>query len=471
MTDLARWGSSGFPGEASFETRAGGGFRVAIRERGALVLGAAAAIGLAASGYLGTAYVQNERIVVAQQAAVAHEERANAELQDALAQLRNQVAAVNQALGQAQRQISAIGDQTQRQLAVSEQAASTRTDRISQLAHALEQAQRELQLTEAQRVTLMARLSMAETAGHDQSQKKIQELTADRDRAASERDQLRARIGELEQKLSLNRQAPHPAGQPQEPVQPLAAAVPTPAPATAPPAASAEPQQRQVAVIVPQSQATPAVAVVRPNATIAVETGKLGQFERVLGSAGVDVAHLFAQFGVSRGQGGPFVPVSRGPRPENTLNAAQLEALSRLVQALPVSAPLQGYEVRSPFGVRVDPINGRHEFHTGLNMVAPYMSPVYATAPGVVSYAGYRDDYGKVVEIDHGHGISTRYAHLHRFIVSVGQRIAAHTQIGYLGSTGRVTGPHVHYEVLVNGEPQDPEKFLGLARLVPIAAR
>ena len=99
------------------------------------------------------------------------------------------------------------------------------------------------------------------------------------------------------------------------------------------------------------------------------------------------------------------------------------------------------------------------------------MSPVYATAPGVVTYSGYRDDYGKVVEIDHGNGIATRYAHLHRATVSVGQRVAAQTQIGFLGSTGRATGPHVHYEVLVSGEPQDPEKFLGLARLVPLTQR
>jgi murein DD-endopeptidase MepM/ murein hydrolase activator NlpD len=99
------------------------------------------------------------------------------------------------------------------------------------------------------------------------------------------------------------------------------------------------------------------------------------------------------------------------------------------------------------------------------------MSPVYATAAGTVTYSGYRDDYGKVVEIDHGNGIATRYAHLHRQTVSVGQRVAAHSQIGFLGSTGRATGPHVHYEVLVNGEPQDPAKFLGLARLVAAAQR
>jgi murein DD-endopeptidase MepM/ murein hydrolase activator NlpD len=99
------------------------------------------------------------------------------------------------------------------------------------------------------------------------------------------------------------------------------------------------------------------------------------------------------------------------------------------------------------------------------------MSPVYATAPGVVTFSGYRDDYGKIVEIDHGHGIATRYGHLHRQLVSVGQHVVAHQQIGYLGSSGRATGPHVHYEVVVNGEPQDPQKFLGLALLVSASAQ
>jgi murein DD-endopeptidase MepM/ murein hydrolase activator NlpD len=99
------------------------------------------------------------------------------------------------------------------------------------------------------------------------------------------------------------------------------------------------------------------------------------------------------------------------------------------------------------------------------------MSPVHATAAGTVTYAGYLSDYGKVIEIDHGNGIATVYAHLHRYIVAVGQKVAEHEQIGFLGSTGRSSGPHVHYEVRVNDEPQDPEKFIGLARVIPAAER
>lgn len=477
MTDLVQWGSSGFPHEQSFAERLAGRFSGVARRRRTVALGASTAIGLAASACLGIAYVHHERLLTVRETAVVREEQANADLQQALAQMRDQVAAVNQALRLAQRQIAALGEQSKHQMAVSEQVATSKTDRIAQLAHALEQVQRELQLAEAQRATLMARLSMAETAGREQFQKKLQELSADRDRTASERDRLRARIEELKQKLSAREQARSFAqAQPAAP-QPTAAAASPPAAAAAPaasavaaaPAAQPAAPPRQVAVVVPHAQAAPAVAVARPAPAVAVASGKLGQFERVLASAGVDVTHLFAQYGMRTGIGGPFVPVPRGGPP--TLSSEQLSALQRLVSALPVSAPLAGYRVGSPFGVRGDPMNGRHEFHTGLDMLAPYMSPVYATAPGTVTYAGYRDDYGKVVEIDHGHGISTRYAHLHRYIVSVGERVAAHTQIGFLGSTGRATGPHVHYEVLVNGEPQDPEKFLGLARLVPVAAR
>jgi murein DD-endopeptidase MepM/ murein hydrolase activator NlpD len=221
-----------------------------------------------------------------------------------------------------------------------------------------------------------------------------------------------------------------------------------------------------------QPAAQPAVAAAPPARSapaVAVGRGGLAQFERVLASAGVDVPHLFAQYGMRTGEGGPFIPAPRGAAvPDSSLTPEKLAALSRIVKALPVTAPLQNYEIGSNFGVRGDPINGRASYHTGLDFRAPYMSPVYSTAPGVVTFAGYRADYGKIVEIDHGHGITTRYGHLHRYTVSVGQRVAGHSHIGFLGSTGRATGPHVHYEVLVNGEPQDPTKFLGLGRLVPV---
>lgn len=196
----------------------------------------------------------------------------------------------------------------------------------------------------------------------------------------------------------------------------------------------------------------------------------VGEFRRLLSSTGLNIERLFPQLGPERAEGGPFVPPQKADQ-MGGLTQDGLEAMRSLIKSLPLAAPLDSYQLESRFGRRRDPFNRRASFHTGIDLSAPYTSPVYATAPGVVTYAGYRSEYGKVVEIDHGNGISTRYAHLHRSIVSVGQRVAEHTQIGFLGSTGRSSGPHVHYEVLVNDEPQDPEKFIGLARVIPAAAR
>ena len=472
MTEQLRWGSASFPDKGvSWSNR----FSYGLRYHASTMALGAAAISLTVSGFLGVGYIRYERLATAQEAAVRRAESANVDLQDALARLRDQLGAANQTLTTTQTQIAALSDEAHHQAAVSEQAATSKSDRVVQLTHALDQAQRELHLAEAQRATLVARLSKSETeaevgrthqqqaqAGVEQWQKKIQQLTADRDKAAAERDQLRARISQLEQKLSLqSRQPPRPVAEAQP--QPTAQAAPAPQAA----AAQAAPA---VAAPSPTSAAPSAVAraePARPAATVAVATGRMAQLERVLASTGIDVRRLFAQFGVNGGEGGPFVPVPAGGVP--TLSPEKLAALARLVNVLPISSPLASYHLGSPFGVRGDPMNGDREFHTGIDMLAPYMSPVEATAPGVVTFAGYRNDYGKVVEIDHGHGIATRYAHLHRFVVSVGEHVAARQQIGFLGSTGRATGPHVHYEVLVNGEPQDPEKFLGLARVVQVA--
>jgi murein DD-endopeptidase MepM/ murein hydrolase activator NlpD len=503
VTDLLRWGSAVFPENRSFGALAKGGIDFVLLRRRLAASSAAAVIGIAALSYCAVGYVHFKRLAGAERATAERTERANAELQGALAGLRDELAT-------AQARIDALSEEAKRQLAVSETA---KADRIAQLTRALEQAQRDLHLAEAQRATLAARLSKDATdladgqqkqsqaqSSLDQTQKKLQQLTTERDKAAGERDHLRVRVGELEQKLSAvqTRQASRPVAEARpEPtaVAPvISAAVPTaprpavalaPAPVVAVPAVAAAPapaaapavvapeQPRQVAVVIPSAPAAEAARIEAPRAAAApavaaVNHGGLSQVERVLASTGVDVRHLFAQFSVTSGEGGPFIPASHEPQ---SAGNASPEKLAALVKTLPVSAPLESYQLGSPFGVRGDPINGHSSYHTGIDLQAPYMSPVYATAAGTVTYSGYRDDYGKVVEIDHGNGIATRYAHLHRQTVSVGQRVAARTQIGFLGSTGRATGPHVHYEVLVNGEPQDPAKFLGLARLVAAAQR
>ena len=507
VTDLLRWGSELFPENRSFravvnsslnfsrsalDVVIGGGLAAARNTRAFTVARpwgsaacAATVLIVGAASYSALGYLHYKHIAGTERVAAQRAERANADLQDALDRMRNDLAT-------AQTQIDRLGEEAKRQAAVSEQG---KADRVAQLTRALEQAQRDLHLADAQRATLTARLSKEATdladgqAKHsqaqsslDQNQKKLQQLSAERDKAVGERDQFRARVNELEQKLSLlsSRQAPRPVAEAAPPVlsapsapvpAPVVAAAPAPAVASAVPAT--EPP-RQVAVVIPAAPSAEPARAEAPRATApavaAVDRGAFAQIERVLASTGVDVKHMFAQLGVNRGEGGPFIPSPAGQNPA-AISPEKLAALRTLIKALPVTAPLESYELGSPFGVRGDPINGHSAYHTGIDLRAPYMTPVYATAAGVVTYSGYRDDYGKVVEIDHGNGISSRYAHLHRQTVSVGQRVAGHSQIGFLGSTGRATGPHVHYEVLVNGEPQDPEKFLGLARVIAAVQR
>ena len=116
--------------------------------------------------------------------------------------------------------------------------------------------------------------------------------------------------------------------------------------------------------------------------------------------------------------------------------------------------------VSSPFGYRADPFLGRLVLHPGVDLVQDYGSDGHATAGGRVIHAGPMGGYGDMVEIDHGNGLVTRYGHLSEILVAEGQEVTAGALLGRLGSTGRSTGPHLHYEVRVDGEPVDPERFL-----------
>jgi murein DD-endopeptidase MepM/ murein hydrolase activator NlpD len=140
------------------------------------------------------------------------------------------------------------------------------------------------------------------------------------------------------------------------------------------------------------------------------------------------------------------------------LSAAQ--ALGDRAQRLPLAMPTRSGEQTSGFGVRTDPFTHHSAFHPGLDFAGARMTPVYATAPGVVAFTGVRTGYGQTVEVNHGGGYVTRYAHLARIGVRTGQRIAAGAQLGGMGSTGRSTGTHLHYEVWVNGRAQNPERYV-----------
>ncbi len=169
------------------------------------------------------------------------------------------------------------------------------------------------------------------------------------------------------------------------------------------------------------------------------------------------------------GVGGPFVPLSVDPAApafdkalaSAARDVAAADRLTRLLPILPVRAPLTGEaSVSSPFGYRRDPFLGLPMLHTGVDLVQDYGSEIHATAGGRVTHAGPMGGYGDMVEIDHGNGLVTRYGHLSEILVAEGQQVTAGALIGRLGSTGRSTGPHLHYEVRVDGEPVDPERFL-----------
>lgn len=130
-----------------------------------------------------------------------------------------------------------------------------------------------------------------------------------------------------------------------------------------------------------------------------------------------------------------------------------------LVNATPNIKPSRGW-FTSRFGYRVDPFTGRPEMHAGIDIAAPPGTPVYAPADGIVSYVGFESGYGKIVSIDHGYGVVTRFAHNSRVFVEQGQKVARRDVISAVGSTGRSSGPHCHYEVRVNGVPVDPENYI-----------
>lgn len=121
--------------------------------------------------------------------------------------------------------------------------------------------------------------------------------------------------------------------------------------------------------------------------------------------------------------------------------------------------PTEG-RVSSKFGQRVHPVTKEPAFHNGMDIAAPYGTPVKATSPGDVTFASERGAYGNVVEIEHGNGIVTRYAQLEACNVSVGDRVTEGTVIGTVGASGQATGPHLHFEVIENGEPKDPASYL-----------
>ena len=195
---------------------------------------------------------------------------------------------------------------------------------------------------------------------------------------------------------------------------------------------------------------------------------RMRRMRGVFSDLGLDIGELEAATPRSA-MGGPYVPVKlpadAGPFERQlyriNVTRAQVERLNRTLALVPYRKPVIGeVEFTSGFGVRSDPFLGRPAMHTGLDFRAATGDPVRATANGKVASSGWAGGYGRMVEIDHGNGLSTRYGHLSEINVKVGDTVRIGQVIGTVGSTGRSTGPHLHYETRIDGEAVDPQKFL-----------
>ena len=206
--------------------------------------------------------------------------------------------------------------------------------------------------------------------------------------------------------------------------------------------------------------------------------GRIGDLETVLKHVGVSPDAIETQ--AMGGIGGPEIPLQSvhidgiaDPQFTTaylgmTAHVKELDTLFAALHHVPLTTPVHGeqFELTSGYGERVDPFTHRFAFHPGVDFAGPWGSVVGATAPGVVVWAGPSGGYGNLVEIDHGYGFRTRYGHLSSILVRVGARVQKGSPLGRLGSTGRSTGPHVHYEVWLDNDRRDPSKFIEAGRHV-----
>lgn len=185
---------------------------------------------------------------------------------------------------------------------------------------------------------------------------------------------------------------------------------------------------------------------------------------------GMNPAMMLASLDDRSAQGGPLIELVTGSRGELDprferlgISLARMEALERGLAGIPQVLPASLEFISSGFGYRSDPFNGGGAFHSGLDFRGPYGAPIYAAAAGTVSYAGPKQGYGHTIEIDHGNGLMTRYAHMSGYRARLGQPVAAGDVIGAIGNSGRSTGPHLHFEVRLNDRALNPRPFLEAA--------
>jgi murein DD-endopeptidase MepM/ murein hydrolase activator NlpD len=193
-----------------------------------------------------------------------------------------------------------------------------------------------------------------------------------------------------------------------------------------------------------------------------------------LSRLGLDPVSMLTALNDPGAQGGPLLRLATSadgaidPRFERLgLSLARMGALERGLAGVPQVLPASLEFISSGFGYRSDPFTGAGAFHAGLDFRGPIGAPIHAAAKGVVSFVGQKQGYGNCIEIDHGNGLMTRYAHMSAFRASLGQPVRPGDVIGAIGSTGRSTGPHLHFEVRIHDRPVNPRPFLEAASHVP----
>ena len=405
--------------------RSGGNYSVRTRSRGALAAGVAVFVMSAATTFSGIAYFAGQQELgergrqiaeLQREADFGRRHRQEAE-QRFLRTIRDmETAALHQR--ETIERLTALQATLRHELGVAEQQVTAITeerDSARELANSLDKGARNRELAqrdaEKEKQALGVKVSALEA--------KLASLVEERDLARRTEKGLRWRMEQLEQKLT---------------------------------AASAEQQPP-------------------PPKPQRIASGQAVAIEKILSKAGLKIDTLLARADDDshEGTGGPFTDADTEVASLDEAASAQLaareQALRRLMGSLPLAEPMTDFRVMSGFGRRTDPITRRRAVHEGMDLSGDLNEHVRVTQSGTVVQAGRNGDYGITVEVSHGMGIVTRYAHLKGVLVRKGQRVSAGDEIGIIGSTGRSTGRHLHYEIRLDGRAVNPAPFLEATKL------
>jgi len=205
---------------------------------------------------------------------------------------------------------------------------------------------------------------------------------------------------------------------------------------------------------------------------------EIQEIEAIMTIAGLDPNAMLQQLSSQdqSASGGPFIAAKEEGTAERSSEQQKIDAaerqldrwqrLQKIKQSMPLAEPIDFYYISSRYGKRRDPVNKRWAMHYGLDMAASIKTPIYVSAPGTVTFVGWKGNYGQFIEVDHGNGIKTRYGHLHKTLVKKGETVDYRSKIALVGNTGRSTGAHLHYEIKVNGKNVNPYNFIKAGRNV-----